>query len=412
LSATDGPTVVCHLMASSDGAQDVLLLVAPRGPDNPRGALLVRSDGANVDLFDQSGGMRYSDINEVSSWGDWGEAHSLEHVQCLANCVAGKLPRWLLRLDALRDLANLLKPLLYTSDCMAWFTKGTIGTRDTCAARIAQALAQHYGKEDLDALLGDYTMLLSLLQCQKDCIENPDSHRCTHCQTYYQCVWGANGGWKIHCLYGGLDFGTLQVFLCGPDETCRSGWNEGCKPLGNNGGASGGEVTPAHDPNKKYGPNRDVLPNEQLDYKVEYENEGEGIAFGVYFTDTLDPSLDDSTLKIGPVVDVDTGKQIGGVGTYNPETRTITWFVGQVDPRQGGYADFGVNVKDDAPAGTEIINVGTVYFPSVPEETKTNAIVSAVGVGGDVSAQGGADIKEFSLLAMAWLESDRVDAGW
>jgi uncharacterized repeat protein (TIGR01451 family) len=137
-------------------------------------------------------------------------------------------------------------------------------------------------------------------------------------------------------------------------------------------------ITTARDPNRKTGPQGNVVPGQKLDYKVEYENEGEGIAFGVYFTDTLDEDVDDSTLEIGPVIDVHTGLQIAPPGIYIPATRTIIWFVGQVDPNQGGYADFSVNVKPDAADGTEIINFSTVYFPSVPEATRTNAIVSTV----------------------------------
>ncbi len=144
------------------------------------------------------------------------------------------------------------------------------------------------------------------------------------------------------------------------------------------GSFSSSTIAVAHDPNIKYGPDGNVSAGQKLSYKVEYENEGEGIAFGVYFTDTLDEDLDDSTLAIGPVIDVNTGVQIAPPGTYNSATRTITWLVGEVGPGQGGYAEFSVNVKSDAPDGTEIINYATVYFPSVPETTRTNGIVSIV----------------------------------
>jgi len=137
------------------------------------------------------------------------------------------------------------------------------------------------------------------------------------------------------------------------------------------------EVITAGDPNIKYGPEGNVLPGQTLEYKVEYENEGEGIAFGVYFTDTLDEDLDDSTLEIGPVFNKH-GIKIAEPGIYDPNTRTITWFVGEVGPGEGGYAEFSANVRDDVPDGTEIINFATVYFPSVPEETRTNGIVSVV----------------------------------
>lgn len=135
----------------------------------------------------------------------------------------------------------------------------------------------------------------------------------------------------------------------------------------------------ARDPNIKYGPDGYVSLGQRLNYTVEYENEGEGIAFGVYFTDTLDKDLDDSTLEIGPVISTKNGSVVAAPGTYDPSTRTITWFVGEVGPGEGGHANFSAQAKNDAPEYTEIINYVTVYFPSVPETTRTNAIVSIVG---------------------------------
>lgn len=139
------------------------------------------------------------------------------------------------------------------------------------------------------------------------------------------------------------------------------------------------EVAVARDPNMKFGPERYISPGHILTYKVEYENEGEGIAFGVYFTDTLDEDLDDSTLEIGPLISTKNGSVIAGPGTYSPSTRTITWLVGEVGSDEGGYANFSVKIRNEAPEGTEIINFATVHFPSVPETTRTNAIVSIVG---------------------------------
>jgi uncharacterized repeat protein (TIGR01451 family) len=138
------------------------------------------------------------------------------------------------------------------------------------------------------------------------------------------------------------------------------------------------QVAIGHDPNIKYGPAGIVYPGEKLYYKVEYENVGEGIAFGVYFTDTLDENLDASTLQIGPVFDIATGQTVADPGIYNPTTRTIIWYVGEVGPGQGGYAEFSANVNADAPDGTSIINFATVYFPSAAEVTPTNGIVSTV----------------------------------
>ena len=139
-------------------------------------------------------------------------------------------------------------------------------------------------------------------------------------------------------------------------------------------------IAPARDPNIKYGPEGFVLPSQKLNYTVEFENEGEGIAFGVYFIDILDEDLDATTLEIGPVISTIDGSVIAPVGTYNPSTRTITWLVGEVGSNEGGYANLSVNFRGNAEEGTEIINYATVYFPSVPETTRTNGIVSVVDI--------------------------------
>jgi uncharacterized repeat protein (TIGR01451 family) len=140
-----------------------------------------------------------------------------------------------------------------------------------------------------------------------------------------------------------------------------------------------GSIVVARDPNIKHGPNRYIASGQNLTYSVEFENEGEGAAFGVYFTDTLDNELDAATLNIGPVYDAKTGSVRSNPGTFNPSTRTITWFVGEVGPKEGGYANYTISAKNDLPAFAEIINFATVYFPSVPETTHTNAVVTVVG---------------------------------
>jgi len=136
----------------------------------------------------------------------------------------------------------------------------------------------------------------------------------------------------------------------------------------------------AHDPNEKYGPEGHHPANEPLNYTIEYENEGDGSAFGVYVIDTLDPSLDDSTLEISPMYSVATGQQITERGTYFPENRTVYWDVGTVAPGEGGYANISVKFLPSVPDGTYVINSATVYFPSAFEETQTNSIVTIKGV--------------------------------
>jgi len=135
------------------------------------------------------------------------------------------------------------------------------------------------------------------------------------------------------------------------------------------------EVTLARDPNELLvSPEGDVRPGAKLSYTVNYENEGEGDAYGVYVTDTLLDNLDDSSLVVN------------GGGKYDPATRTITWFIGELLSKQKGSVTFSVNVKADAHDKSEVINFATVYFPSVPETTRTNGTVNRITTATDTTA--------------------------
>ena len=138
-------------------------------------------------------------------------------------------------------------------------------------------------------------------------------------------------------------------------------------------------VTPAHDPNAKYGPGRYVKAGDEVNYTVEYENEGEGIAYGVYFTDTIKDEFDTDSISISPVFRKNDSRIIAPPGTFDPTTRTITWYVGTVDPKEGGYANITLKVNASLDNGTTISNNAIVYFPSVPEITPTNSVVSKIG---------------------------------
>ncbi|MBU4304475.1 MAG: DUF11 domain-containing protein [Candidatus Omnitrophica bacterium] len=123
----------------------------------------------------------------------------------------------------------------------------------------------------------------------------------------------------------------------------------------------------AHDPNEKLvSPAGDVMPGEKLTYTLSYENEGEGKAFGVYITDTLDEDLDENTLVIN------------NNGYYNSKTRTISWFIGKLESKEKGSVNFDINVRQDARDKSEVINFAIVYFPSVPESTRTNGTVNRI----------------------------------
>jgi uncharacterized repeat protein (TIGR01451 family) len=150
-------------------------------------------------------------------------------------------------------------------------------------------------------------------------------------------------------------------------------------------------IQPARDPNELLvSPEGDVSPGDTLNYTINYENEGEGDAYGVYITDTLEEDLDDSMLVVN-----DGGK-------YDPATRTITWFIGELLSKQTGSVTFVVNVKSDAQDGSEVINFATVYFPSVPETTRTNGTVNMVTTSID-------NVPPTTLLSATPLAND---AGW
>jgi uncharacterized repeat protein (TIGR01451 family) len=125
-----------------------------------------------------------------------------------------------------------------------------------------------------------------------------------------------------------------------------------------------------HDPNAKYGPEGDVLAGQTVTYNVTYENEGDGRAYGVFVVDQLDLALDLSTLAIY------------GPGELIVENRTILWTVGELgpkgDPDSSGVVSFTVELLDDLPVGTAVINQARVFFPTVGEETPTNAVVNVV----------------------------------
>jgi len=126
-------------------------------------------------------------------------------------------------------------------------------------------------------------------------------------------------------------------------------------------------VLTVHDPNELLvSPVGDVKPGDKLTYTINYENEGEGDAYGVYVTDTLLDNLDDATLVVN------------NGGKYNPGTRTISWFIGELPSKQKGSVTFSVDVNKDAPDKAEVINFATVYFPSVPETTRTNGTVNTI----------------------------------
>ena len=139
-----------------------------------------------------------------------------------------------------------------------------------------------------------------------------------------------------------------------------------------------------HDPNAKYGPTGSVTPGQMMTYTLEYENSGEGTALGVYVKDTLDASLDDSTLRLRDHYLLDhtsATRQIVTTfpWTYDSHSRTVTVMAGDAQPHWGGSFVLEARLRADAAPGTIIPNQSFVYFPNALDPvTPTQTVVSAV----------------------------------
>jgi len=396
-----------------------LILVTKVSDPSTATSLLIKSTENTASIFDRQGGVSYDkSTDSLDYWGEWAPGSCPSTAQCFVNCLWKQFPglgfgyilgQFINLGGDLLDALWSMKDCLGTLNCYGACTSGwnclqyskasdyiqCLDAADAACRGVCQAQYDACWESFWSFLWGllkvpgiAIDVVLKVRDCYLECEDpsNPE-YSCTPCQWVDHCASWSEKFWyggdvvSLHCdencLLGGA-WGApgvdKVVSKCPEDKICVNGI---CQPR-NNDDDHPNQVIVAGDPNAKYGPEGYVLPGQKLDYKVEFENVGEGIAFGVYFTDVLDEDLDDSTLEIGPVIDVKTESQIAEPGTYNPNTRTITWFVGEVGPAEGGYANLSVNVRSDAPDGTEIINFGTVYFPSVPEITPTNGIVSMV----------------------------------
>lgn len=120
-----------------------------------------------------------------------------------------------------------------------------------------------------------------------------------------------------------------------------------------------------------------VAPGEPIVYTLNFSNIGSGDANNVTLTD----SIPEHALFV-QIVDTDT--EITGV--YNPETNSVTWDLGTLEPLETGSVSFMVVIGIPTQSGTEIRNTGVLYNPLTGEtasETIT-AIVNACCLSGTV----------------------------
>lgn len=305
---------------------------------------------------------------------------------CLWNCAVENVAS-----NILGEFISVIGKMQAIQDCVTWMVTGEPTALVGCTNLVPGA-----------------GVFISAFDCYKQYRTNPDHCKCK--ENKFECKqvkWfglidiGVVGVWRIPCnsstgryessqadMAWYCPFCTVCVEGTGGSamDRCRECGKDPCPPGTSQAsliasstpqsGSSGGSdcnktcLIQPRDPNAKYGPEGDLLPGQWVTYTVTYENEGAGRAYGVYITDRLSEHFDAATLTIY------------GNGLYVPSTRTIIWFIGELAPKgepgSQGVVSFTVRLKSGLPGGTPIINQATVYFPSAPEETPTNAVVNVV----------------------------------
>lgn len=146
------------------------------------------------------------------------------------------------------------------------------------------------------------------------------------------------------------------------------------------------------DPNAMYGPNGQVSPGQTMSYTVEFENIGDGTAYGVYITDIFGQYLDAANLAFRDayLVDWTSGARTPASfpHAFDATSGMLTVLAGEFGPKQGGSFIVDVKLRGDTPRGAEISNYATVYFPTSLEATRTNSVVSVVPLESGVTYSG------------------------
>lgn len=99
-----------------------------------------------------------------------------------------------------------------------------------------------------------------------------------------------------------------------------------------------------------------------MTYTLHYENIGTADAHDVSIIDVLPPDLDETTVVVN------------NGGTFDSSSRALVWRDAVVPPATPRTVSFSAAVRNNAPHGTRIRNVGTVIFPDAvpPSRIDTN----------------------------------------
>lgn len=153
-------------------------------------------------------------------------------------------------------------------------------------------------------------------------------------------------------------------------------------------------VVGSYDPNDKAvspvgkGPGGRILPGQDFNYTIRFQNTGTFYAENVAVQDTIDTNLDISTLKV---------LSASHKYTYTIEGRLITWHFNQImlpdsnadEPNSHGYINYSIGMNDNVTDLSQISNTAYIYF-DYNEAIITNTTVNTVDY--NLNAVGIADI--------------------
>lgn len=153
-------------------------------------------------------------------------------------------------------------------------------------------------------------------------------------------------------------------------------FNNDATPANNNVSATD-SVRGSYDPNDKavspgFGPEGYVVPDQELTYRIRFQNTGTDTAFTVYLLDTLDANLDINTIEM--------------LGASHPYTmhigdqREVRWQFDNIllpdsntnEPLSHGFVLFKIKPVPNLPDFTAIPNFADIYFDfNAPVRTNT-----------------------------------------
>jgi uncharacterized repeat protein (TIGR01451 family) len=390
---------VAHSTTFDDGTTALDLITLNR--DQWREALIVHRVGDLLTLI-HSSDVQVSEYNAQGGWrnnwmtGDWdfwgtmngagssqgvgfdkspAVCNDMTYGECYKNCLMATSPTWISGVQGVGGLFGVGQHEWESAACKACYTEAGQADCIQCGKDIIKArnAAQNnfsYCSKVCNLMddrqevwcngdlihcyqAGWYTYSLTWTCNLEECTYTADKPVKDVCMEKTVCVEG-----KGCCIRDTTESPYPDKQACADPEKCPLCLAGACQ-------SKKIEIIVAGDPNDKHGP-AEVTPGETVTYTINYENVGEGIAYGVYVEDTLPEELQGSKMLIV------------NSGHYLPSSNTILWNVGELAPGGKGSVSFQVAIPTDVVSGTMIANQAVVYFPSVPEVTPTNDVVSLV----------------------------------